>query len=504
VFRQAARSGLKVLLLDRSDFAWGASSRSSKLIHGGLRYLRQGQIRLLVQSVRARETLLAQAPGLVLPMQVLMPLYRGLGPKPWHLAGGLALYDLIAMKRRSRSFAPARFHQVAPWINTTNLIGGVTYGDARVDDARLVLRLIAEGVAHGGVALNYVTVGPIARDRSEKARAVVVIDGQSTTQRTLSARVVVNATGSDTDRGHRAGQRPGRLRPLKGSHLILPSNVLPGDIGLSFFHPADGRPVFAFPWEGVVLAGTTDIDYEGDLSREPTVAAAEMAYLIEGLSSILPRPPSLEPRCRAVFAGVRPVWGGGAAAPSAEPRWHHIEAHNQVVTIVGGKLTTFGHVVHEALAAARVFLAGAPVRGTGQRLLDPVPLTTMPRGLSPVRWQRLCGRYGRMAGTLVATADPAHLEPVDGTPTLWAELAHAAANEWVWHLDDLLLRRVRIGLTLADGAMAFMPRIRALCGSCLGWDDARWEAEIRRYQAKWQRLHAPLTSAVQACPVTAP
>lgn len=491
ILREATRLGLRALLLEQRDFAWGTSSRSSKLVHGGLRYLRQGRVGLTYASVHERENLLEDGPGLVLPLGFLWATYEGSSPGRWLFEAGLSLYDLLAWQWSHAYHDAEQFQMLAPHLRRQALQGGFAYQDAQTDDARLVLRLIQEAVAAGAVALNYAKVTGLVREDGAVS-GVEVCDEVTGATQTVRARAVVNATGAWADRLRgQIGAGP-RLRPLRGSHLVFPAWRLPVAQAVSFAHPYDGRPVFIIPWEGVTIVGTTDVDYTDDLDAEPSISPEETAYLMAVVESYFPRLGVTLADALSSFAGVRPVIGTGAD-PSQESREHVVWAEDGLLTVTGGKLTTFRRIARDALEKLRPRL---PEMGEWQEeapVLDPLPPANALANtrLDGEARERLLGRYGAAAPALVAAARPGELAPVGETATLWAELRWAARAEQVVHLEDLLLRRVRLGLLLPEGGAAFAERIQAICAEELGWDEARWQQEWAAYQALWRCCYAP-------------
>lgn len=490
IFREAVRAGLKSLLLEQRDFSWGTSSRSSKLVHGGLRYLKEGRFFLTRDAVRERERLLAEAQGLVTPMGFLVPVYKNRGPGRWTLEAGLSIYDLIAKRRQHSYLAVDDFVKLAPHIDRKELVGGFQFFDAQVDDARLVLRLIFEASAGGGTAMNYCRVVALRRDESGHVNGVTAEDAHTHQTVSLSAKVVINATGCWAERLHPSPQKNLHLRPLRGSHLIFPAHVLPVDQAISYVHPDDGRAVFIVPWEGAVIAGTTDLDHGDSLSFEPRITEEEVTYLLAGLQALFPALDVSARDCIATLAGVRPVLSEGKRDPSEESREHVVWADKGLVTITGGKLTTFRLLAHDALKAARPFLGGEATFDENAAVFAPVQSRPeSPTPISDDQWDLLAGRYGQAAVKIVVKASAATLTAVPGTRTLWAEIIHAASREKVAHLSDLLLRRVRVGLLTERGGRAHLDRIRHLCASELNWDGARWRKEIRNYRETWQFAH---------------
>ncbi|NNG22102.1 glycerol-3-phosphate dehydrogenase/oxidase [Telluria aromaticivorans] len=485
VLLEAARRGLKALLVEQRDFAWGTSSRSSKLVHGGLRYLAEGRLRLTRESVREREALLRDAPGLVEPQGFAFADYGASRRKRRSFLAGLAIYDLMAGRREQHWLDAEDFAMLAPNIERAGLAGGIRYTDAKTDDARLVLRVLDEARSHGAQARNYVAVEALQR-AGGRVTGALLRDARTGDLGEVSARVVVNATGAWACGIAGQGNAP-RLRPLRGSHLVLPAWRLPLAQAVSLMHPLDGRPVFAFPWEGVTLVGTTDVDHGDGLALEARITRGEFDYLMAALRAQFPQLDLQEGDVLATYAGVRPVLDSGlGVAPSKEAREHLVWDEPGLVAVTGGKLTTFraialdtlGHVARQ-LADWHADLAPQPVFSR-----QPIPLG--PRGTPTGLLQRLAGRHGGHAQAVVDAAQAGELEIIPGTLTPWAELRWAARSEAVHRLEDLLLRRTRLGLQLRAGASALLPRIRAVCQPELGWDDACWEAEQAAYLALWQ------------------
>lgn len=490
IFREGVRMGLKSLLLEQQDFAWGTSSRSSKLVHGGLRYLKEGRFFLTRDAVRERERLLVEARGLVTPIGFLVPVYKDRGPGRWTLQAGLSIYDLIA-KRRQHAYMDAQtFVKQAPNIDRKGLVGGFHFYDAQVDDARLVVRLIFEGIADGGTALNYTRVAAVGRNKDGRVNGVTIEDVHAHQTLSLSTKAVINATGCWAERLHPSPEKNRHLRPLRGSHLIFPAHVLPVDQAISTIHPADGRAVFIVPWEGAVIAGTTDLDHQDSLSFEPRITEDEMAYLLEGLHALFPALDVSARDCIATIAGVRPVFSDGKCDPSEESREHVVWVENGLVTITGGKLTTFRRLAFDALKAAKPFLPAGATPDEESPVFQPFKKQPVsPAPISDSLWETLYGRYGNGAEALIKKTSPSDLTLIPGTQTLWSEILHAAGNEKVHHLSDLLLRRVRIGLLTAAGGRDHLDRIRHLCAPVLGWDSARWKKEISNYLEIWRFAH---------------
>jgi glycerol-3-phosphate dehydrogenase len=491
ILLEAARRGLRAMLVEQRDFAWGTSSRSSKLVHGGLRYLKDGHLHLTRESVRERESLLRDAPGLVEPQGFAFAHYEGQRGRRSFLAG-LAIYDLLAGRRERHWLGTDEFLERAPNVERTGLVGGIVYTDAKTDDARLVLRVLGEAMAHGAAALNYVAARSLIREQGRVAGAMLR-DEIGSAGYEVRARVVVDATGAWSGALHGKGPR---LRPLRGSHLILPAWRLPLSQAVSLMHPQDGRPVFAYPWEGVTLVGTTDLDHAQPPDAEARITRVELDYLLAAVRAQFPQLGIGEGDVLSTFAGVRPVIAGGHAEASREGREHSVWSEDGLVVVAGGKLTTFRAIALDALARMRAQLPDWRDELQPCRVFAPPPEACHQR-LCGARLRRLKGRHGAATGALLAAAGADEFELIPGTETLWAELRWAARAEAVQHLDDLLLRRTRLGLQLKQGGAALMPRVRAICQPELGWSDARWQEEERGYAALWDSHYGLPQETVQ-------
>jgi glycerol-3-phosphate dehydrogenase len=311
----------------------------------------------------------------------------------------------------------------------------------------------------------------------------------------VTAGVVINATGAWADelRGQ-VDQRP-RLRRLRGSHLVFPFEKLPIQQVVSFCHPRDHRFVFALPWEGVTLFGTTDVDHNESMSTDPAISVDEVNYLMEAVEHIFASPRLTLDDIISTFSGIRSVLDTGQANPSKESRDEVLWNENGLITITGGKLTMFRHMAQDTLRFVRMELPGRPRPDPKSRTLDPLDQAAFDLAMEHCDLEdaarlRLLGRYGVHAADLLRAAQCDDLLPVAATPNLWAELRWAVQSEQVIHLDDLLLRRTRLGLQLPYGAAELLPRVRALCQSELGWEDARWQVEENAYRELCQRAYS--------------
>ena len=491
VFREASRLDLKVLLVEQKDFASGTSSRSSKLVHGGLRYLKQANLTLTRESVVERERLLREAPGLVEPLGFLMPIYGDKGPGKVAMTAALSLYSLLSGRKQHEYFKKSDFLKILPNVNPQNLKGGFRFYDAQVDDVRLVMRTLREAMIENpkSVALNYICAREIGRNADGYVESVTLEDSETGVRKTIKVPAVINATGSWAEHLHPSPEKNLYIRPLRGSHMIFPAKLFPIKEAVSIIHPKDSRPVFVLPWEGAVLLGTTDVDHTNDLFDEPLISVHEVEYLMEGLRSVFPDTKLTTNDCIATYAGVRPVLSKGAADPSSESRDHVLWVDKGLVTTTGGKLTTFRRVAAQTLKKAIEFLPTAEIRGGCVfEALDDIDVSNY--NLSESQLRRLWGRYGRDTKELLEMAGKDDLNEIPGTSCLWAELPYAAKTEQVRHLGDLLLRRVRIGLLTPNGGAEFLPRVQKLCQGVLDWDASKWEQEIADYKVFWKMAHS--------------
>lgn len=487
---EAVRGGARVLLVEARDFAWGTSSRSSKLVHGGLRYLKEGKPGLTLESVRERNQLMREAPGLIDPMPFLMPHYQGRKPSRGMMRIGLAVYDLFAGKATSGFANACETQRLAPGIGSYQLAGASSYLDATTDDARLVMRVLNEARRLGATLMNYLPAISLLREHGDSGLVcgARLQSETSTSAIEVRARCVIAATGvwADQLRGQ-LGAAP-KLRPLRGSHLMIPAARLPLSRAVAFLHPDDDRPVFAYPWQGATLFGTTDLDHQ-DLDHEPSISRQEVDYLLKAMNMQFPDLALTDNDILSTWAGVRPVVDSGKnLAPSKESRDHLVLHEHGLISVTGGKLTTFRRIARDTLKHARTQLPmWSPAR---DNVILPALCAPLNLGALPAETrQRLLGAFGGDLKRLITDARPNELAVIPGTTTTMAELRWAVARELVIHIDDLLLRRTRLGLTQSKGAAHLLPSLQPIFAEELGWDAARWQAEVERYQALIARCY---------------
>jgi glycerol-3-phosphate dehydrogenase len=491
IFNYAARKGLRVLLLEASDFAFGTSSRSSKLVHGGLRYLKNGQFDVVRESVRERERLIREAPGLVNKMSFVYPGYATLKKAHKELAVGTLIYDLLVPKWEHSVLKKDQVLKSDPIIRDIDMLGANQYFDATVDDSRLVLRVLGDGSRHGGVAINYAKVTGLLKNADGEVVGVQVEDQSGDNPGSMvevQAGVVINATGpwSDMIRKHVDGGP--RLRKLRGSHLLFAHERIPLSQSITMIHPRDHRALFIVPWEGTTFIGTTDLD-QAEMNGEPRISAEEVDYLLEAANHMLPGLKLNYEDIISTISGLRPVIDSGAATPSQESRRHLVWEENGLVTISGGKLTIFRVMAADCLNFVSQRLLGHPHFDHHDPMFDPTPEMPGQTEISDNAWYFLAGRHGKDAIDLASNSDAGNLSEIEPTTNLWAELAWSAKHNAVVHLDDLLLRRVRLGLYLKHGGMDQIEKIKSLVQPCLNWDEQRWKTEISRYKEIWQKYY---------------
>jgi glycerol-3-phosphate dehydrogenase len=306
----------------------------------------------------------------------------------------------------------------------------------------------------------------------------------------VRAKAVINATGAWTDQLRNQVGGGKDIRPLRGSHLIFPFWRLPVAQAIGLMHPADRRAVFILPWEGVTVVGSTDLDHNEDLTSEPHTTIEEVDYLLEIVQYQFPALRIDRGDILATYAGVRPVIGRGIFNPSKEKRDHSIGVENGLISVSGGKLTTFRLIALDTLRRITQYIPSLVVKDTGEPVFHKSLWQVVPfPDLDPALRRRIAGRYGREAGKVLNCGKQGELERVPGTDILWAELRWAARTEAVIHLDDLLLRRTQLGILLNEGGQAFFDHIRDICQEELGWDTDRWDQEAQDYKNLWHRCY---------------
>lgn len=456
ILLEAARLGKKTLLLEQQDFAWGTSSRSSKMVHGGLRYLAQGDVGLTKHSLHERERLLVELPHMVVRFPYIFPIRKGSFPGRIAMTAVLTLYDKLAGMSDHRWIPSDQLLQQYPILSTEGLKGAMRYTDALVDDARLVMRVLHEAALEGGTANNYSQVSAV--NPTSEGFNLTVKDTVTGDAFEFRARQVVNATGAWADI---LSATNAKVRPQRGSHIFIPATRMPIHDCLTVMHPDDNRPVFIYPWKGQTCIGTTDLDHRQSVNVEPFCTSQEVDYLLKVANKQLPSVALTRADIISTMAGVRPIISSGTGSdPSKERRDHLVwTGTNGVVSVSGGKLTTFRLIGLDVLHALHIIndkqLKDAQnnrnLRCFNHQVEDPCELS------SP----------------LVQVANHDQLK----TQVTWI-----LQNEMVQHLDDLMLRRIRAGNMMPNGGAEVLDLIQPLCTQYLAWDEARWQEELVNYQ----------------------
>ncbi|MGP5214100.1 glycerol-3-phosphate dehydrogenase/oxidase [Psychrobacter immobilis] len=507
IAREAARRGLAVLLIEQKDFAWGTSSRSSKMVHGGLRYIASGDYKTTLLSVRERERMLSEAKGLVNEMHYVMPHYKGKFPPPWIFNTLLRVYDGLAGKRYSKYFKKDAFLQLNPHIKQENFLGASQFSDAVTDDSRLVMRVLDEATHDGAQAINYLKAESLITNEQGLVVGATLKDTTSEDNGhtyDIHAKVVVSATGAwaDTLRMQASKQTEQsfhkQIRPSRGSHLVVSQERLPIKQAYTFLHPVDKRAVFVFPWENRTVLGTTDLDHPPLDHNEVGITNEEVDYLLNATNNLFDDANLNRDDVISSWAGVRPLISEGGdgkrVSPSKEKRDHSVWLDNNLVTVSGGKLTTFRLIALDVLKVCQKVLeldesaTQNNVSYSSQVFSNQPPTNPKFSTLTPLLQQRLQGFYGLQLDALLELAHDDDLAYVTDSNTIWAEIRFAARCEQVIHLDDLLLRRTRLGLILPHGAMTplISDRLKQICQQELGWNEQKWQQEVERYTQLWQ------------------
>lgn len=475
----AATRGYRTLLLEAHDFAKATSSRSTKLVHGGVRYLAQGNLALVYEALRERGRLQRNAPHLVKTLPFVVPGYTWWS-NPYYGAG-LMLYSLMAGSLGigfSRLVGPKEALRLAPTLEPDGLRGGVVYYDGQFDDARMVVTLMRTVLDAGGIALNYMPVTGLLKEGG-KVRGVIAGDAESGAELSLRARVVVNATGVFADSVRKMDDAAAQtmLSPSQGIHLVLDRSFLPGDHAIMIPKTDDGRVLFAVPWHDRVVIGTTDTPVR-DSPLEPRPLDEEFDFLLSHAAQYLSKDPTVDD-VLCTFAGLRPLVKHGAGGSTARLSREHtlLVAPSGLVTITGGKWTTYRHMAEQTVDRA------AKVGG-----LPRVACTTTTlrlHGYSTLAAPDPFGVYGADAEPLqrLLAETPAWAEPLHPRlPYRAGEVVWAARFELARSVEDVLARRMRALLLDARASIEAAPRVAELLAAELGFDRAWQDAQIEGYE----------------------
>ncbi|GAC1675753.1 MAG: glycerol-3-phosphate dehydrogenase/oxidase [Steroidobacteraceae bacterium] len=478
----ASSRGLTVLLVEREDFGKGTSSRSTKLVHGGVRYLEQGNISLVMEALRERGLLLRNAPHVVRDLPFVVPNYSWWEAPFYGI--GMKVYDLLAGKYnfgKSRVLSLAETLERLPGIQREGLRGGVLYHDGQFDDARLLMHLIQTAVDHGATVVNYAEALELLKDEAGFLSGVVVQDRESGARHIAHAKVVVNATGIFTDETRRLAQPDieAMVTPSQGIHLVLDRSFLNGESAIMVPRTSDGRVLFAIPWHDRTLVGTTDTPIDHP-SYEPLPLEEEIEFVLEAASGYLSRPPA-RADVLSIYAGIRPLVnapGGGAGKTSALSRGHTIHIDNSgLMTIVGGKWTTYRQMAQDCV--------GHAITLGSLRESDCLTQDLKIHGYHPHPEELgSLAVYGTDAAAIrgIASADPALAQPLHpGLPCIGAEIVWSVRHEMSRTLDDALARRTRSLLLNTRAAVAIAPRVARLMAKELGRGQVWIDAQVRSF-----------------------
>jgi glycerol-3-phosphate dehydrogenase len=517
----AAGRGLAVALVDAGDIGGGTSSRSSRLVHGGLRYLETFDFDLVFEALRERRRLLELAPHLVNPIPFLYPVFAGDATGLAKLAAGMWLYETLSLfrsPRRHRIFGRAGALAAEPKLRSEGLRGGALYFDAQVDDARITLAIAQAAARTGAAVVTYAKVEALDLERDRIGEATVR-DRLSGRTVLIRARLVVNATGPWSDR-IRALSDPSvtrRLRTTKGAHILVPRDRVGNRGAVIFRSIVDGRVMFVLPWQDFTYIGTTDTEFTGD-PGEALADADDVRYLLDSANGIFPRASLDESSIVSSWAGVRPLLAPDPReklSASATSREHAIwRDPSGLLNIAGGKLTTYRSMAAEgtihaarilreefAVSSGEFYTEFLPLPGALQdgpeTLVETLRLSSAGAEVPPAALQSLVSRYGADARQVLAIAEnDAELATpiVPSRPYIRAEILHAVRTELALTLEDLFRRRIPLFYELQDGGVGVMPDLVALLAT---EDPARWtperiSAELEEYRESVRVNRAPL------------
>lgn len=511
VARDAAMRGLRVALFERGDFASGTSSASSKLLHGGIRYLEKREFRLVWEALRERAAQCRLVPHLARPVQFLFPLYEGHPVSPFKLDMGLWLYDALAGFNnlgRHRRLNARTMQELEPRLRADGLRGGCGYYDAVTDDARLTLENVRSAWEHGADCLNYVEVEEVleGNGRVTGVRISDRAEGAVGHSATVRARCVVNACGpwSDALRAQ-TGLRGRLLRPTKGVHLLLPRSLFSEPHAMVLTSPSDRRILFVIPWDGLTIVGTTDTDFDISQGR-PRADAADVRYILDMLKAYFPSVRVTEADILATYAGLRPlIHEEKEGAPSSVSREHRIaEERPAFITVAGGKLTTYRLMAREVVdVAVRVLRRGGVSAGPCRTAREPVVSNPAEAVAQPAQspadilehLSRVYGPRAAQVGAIVRRCGAPFADRLTRhSPDIVAQALYAFESEMALHLDDALSRRTHAlyaGITHDEAvraADAIAPK--------LGWSVEKRRQELAHFDASLAAAHPPLDSVL--------
>ncbi|GAA5128058.1 glycerol-3-phosphate dehydrogenase/oxidase [Haloechinothrix salitolerans] len=495
----AATRGLRVALVEARDLAAGTSSRSSKLFHGGLRYLEQLEFSLVREALAERELMLTRlAPHLVKPVSFLYPLSHRIWERPY-TAAGLFLYDSMGGARSvpgQKHLTKAGALRMVPALKRDALIGGIRYYDAQTDDARHTM-MLARTAAHYGAVVRTSTQVVDFLHEADRVSGVRVRDVEDGREVDVSAGAVINCTGVWTDelQGLSGSRGRFRVRASKGVHVVVPRDRIVSDSGLVLRTATS--VLFVIPWRAHWIIGTTDTDWNLDLAH-PAATKADIDYLLDQINSVLVTPLTPDD-IEGVYAGLRPLLAGESEETSKLSREHAVARPAPgLIAIAGGKYTTYRVMAADAVDAAAHDLPGRPQPSITDKvpllgadgyhaLVNQVDHLAARHGLHPYRVRHLLDRYGSLVHEVLALADdrPDLLRPITGAPDyLRVEAVYAASHEGALHLDDVLARRMRVSIEYPHRGVDCAQEAAELVGGVLGWSAETIMREVDVYTAR--------------------
>jgi len=517
IARDAAMRGRKVALVEREDFASGTSSRSSKLIHGGVRYLETYEFGLVFEASNERRRLRRIAPNMVLPLPFILPIYRGAKNGFLKIMAGMWLYDILALFRNiqhHRMLLPNDVLKIFPSLRRDGLTGAARYYDCSVDDARLTLVTLLSAHRHGAVIVNYTTVTGLVKEGG-KTRGVIAKDEINGRELIVRGHAVISALGPWTDSILRMDDPDARpiMRPTKGVHFLVPRSRLGSDHALGYFSPRDGRLMFLIPWGDFSIIGTTDTDYKGNLSAV-YADGDDVDYILDAINAQFPGVNLTRDDIISTYAGVRPLVSepGAHMTESQVSREHRIwQTPSGLLCIAGGKLTTYRSMAKQLVDVAERKLhreTGKPIApdphtdreslfGTGepglQAGLETDALAMIGNRLPAPVVHHLVRAYGPAYRSVVALLDEDASwasSLVLGLPYIWAEVVHAVRSEMALTVTDVLARRLHILTEDREQGLGCVQDVAALMAAELGWNAEERERQIAAYRQEVERTRA--------------
>lgn len=516
IARDAARRGLRVVLLEQNDIAYGTSSRSSKLIHGGLRYLETYEFSLVFESVSERRIVMDLAPHLVNPMAFLFPVYQGSRKSLRMISAGMWLYDGLALFRspkRHRTLNPSEVAKEEPLLKQEGLQGAPLYYDCSTDDARLTLETVIDATQNGAVVATWARVDALVKNDQGRIAGVVVKNARDGSLKEVNAHAVINATGPWTDEVlAMSGPRKGKLlRPTKGVHIVVDREKLPVEHAVVLFHPDDNRVLFALPWGDRTYVGTTDTDYDG-VPGEEAATLEDIDYLIAAPNHSFPTSQITRGDVVSTWAGLRPLIAPepevGEMAESQVSREHQIViGEDGLITIAGGKLTTYRKMAQECVDVAvnLLTLSGKLPEDLQSGETTKVPL---PGGvgwpedddhakvavelaevcdcdISAAVARHLVDTYGMRALELakMCAADPSLTEPiVPGRVEIMAQVDFGVKEELAASVSDVMTRRTQIFFRDFEQGLGSVEKVATRMAHLIGWSDEEKQKSVDEYK----------------------